>query len=249
MTDWSLPKLLDGLHDRVQHELRQSREMLGHSVAKGDQSETVWITMLSEHLPERYSIARAVVADSNNAFSDAIDVVVFDRQYSPFILPAEGIKVVPAESVYAVFEAKQEIDAAQVRYAHKKIASVRRLHRTSLPVRTINGMAAAKEPDPIIGGILTLDSGWTNPALGEPLRAVLAEADGASRLDIGCAASHGLFTAKGADVSIRLGNKAATAFLFELMTKLQSVATVGMMDVSAYGRWLEGGPARIPPAL
>lgn len=61
-------------------------------------------------------------------------IVVFDRQYSPFIFTLEDETIIPAESVYAVFEAKQTVDAGMVTYAQKKIASVRRLHRTSLPI-------------------------------------------------------------------------------------------------------------------
>ena len=44
-------------------------------------------------------------------FSEQIDVVVFDRQYSPFIFNYEGQTIIPAESVYAVFEAKQTVNA------------------------------------------------------------------------------------------------------------------------------------------
>ena len=43
--------------------------------------------------------------------------VVFDRQYSPFIFRYQGQTIVPAESVYAAFEAKQSVNAAQVQYA------------------------------------------------------------------------------------------------------------------------------------
>jgi hypothetical protein len=49
---------------------------------------------------------------------------------SPFIFRFEGYAIVPADSVYAAFEAKQAINAAQVEYAQKKKASVRRLCRT-----------------------------------------------------------------------------------------------------------------------
>ena len=243
MTGWSLPRLLDGLHDRVQHELGQSRDLMGQSVAKGDESESVWIRMLEQHLPKRYSVSRAVVADSNNGFSDAIDVVIYDRHYSPFILPSDGIKVVPAESVYAAFEAKQEVNAANVRYARHKIASVRRLHRTSLPVPTVTGTVPAKSPDPIIGGILALDSGWSNPTLGSPLRDALADADELERLDFGCVANCGFFQREHDALSIVLGGKPATAFLFELLASLQAHATVGMMDVRAYARWLDAAGA------
>jgi hypothetical protein len=65
--------------------------------------------------------------DSQNRFSEQIDVVVFDRQYSPFIFKYANELVIPAESVYAVFEIKQSIDVNHVKYAQKKVASVRRL--------------------------------------------------------------------------------------------------------------------------
>jgi hypothetical protein len=42
------------------------------------------------------------VVDSNGDFSQQIDVLVFDRQYSPLIFEYEGQTVIPAESVYAV---------------------------------------------------------------------------------------------------------------------------------------------------
>jgi len=58
-------------------------------------------------------------------------VLVFDRQYSPFIFQYEGQTIVPAESVYAVFEAKQSANAEQVRYAQDKVASVRRVDRAA----------------------------------------------------------------------------------------------------------------------
>ena len=102
--------------------------------------------MLDEYLPKRYSATKATVVDSLGHFSDQIDVVIFDRQYSPFIFNFENQKVVPAESIYAVFEAKQTIDAKLIRYAQDKAASVRRLHRTSLPIPTASGVVPAKKP-------------------------------------------------------------------------------------------------------
>ena len=108
-------------------------------VAKGDASEKAWLELLQTYLPERYQAETAHVVDSEGVFSEQIDIVVFDRQYSPFIFNYQGQKIIPAESVYAAFEAKQSIDADQVAYAQKKVASVRRLHRTSLPIPHAGG--------------------------------------------------------------------------------------------------------------
>ncbi len=239
MTGWSLPALLSALHDGVAHRLQVSREAMAHPVLKGDASEAVWLDLLQNYLPARYQAARAVVIDSENRASDQLDVVIFDRQYSPFVFQHEGITVIPAESVYAVFEAKQSLDAGQVDYAHGKIASVRALHRTSLPIPHAGGTYPARPLPCIIGGILTLESEW-KPPLGGALMAALGKGDELSRLDIGCAAAHGLFYREelGRYVVVPHG-KAATAFLLELIARLQTSATVPMIDVRAYARWLE----------
>lgn len=238
MSRWSLPQLLAGLHDDVERRLATARQALAHAVVKGDASERVWLELLRTYLPERYRTETAHVVDSTGAFSEQIDVVVFDRQYSPFIFHFEGQIIIPAESVYAAFEAKQAINAQQVSYAQGKVASVRRLHRTSLPIPHAGGVYDPKPLTPILGGLLTFESDW-NPPLGAPLTDALAAPDEAGRLDIGCVAAHGTF---GCDpegcYAIGPQGKPAAAFLLELIARLQSIATVPMIDVRAYARWL-----------
>src|ERR1039458_7428354 len=134
MSTWSLSRILSKLHDDVEHRLSTVRETFKPSGTKGDASEHVWLDLLRTYLPERYRAESAHIVDSDDVFSEQIDVVVFDRQYSPLIFNYEGQMIIPAESIYAVFEAKQSLNAAHVEYAQKKVASVRRLRRTSLPI-------------------------------------------------------------------------------------------------------------------
>ncbi|MDO8476663.1 MAG: hypothetical protein Q7W02_10835 [Candidatus Rokubacteria bacterium] len=235
---WFLAQLLAGLHDDIERRLAMAREAFGHAGTKGDASESVWIQLFQTYLPKRYQTASAHVVDSKGTFSDQIDVVLFDRQYSPFIFHFEGQIIVPAESVYAVFEAKQTVNAAQITYAQQKVASVRRLQRTSLPIPYAGGTYDPKPLSPLIGGLLTFESDW-NPALGQPLADALAGGDPAGRLDVGCVAAHGTFgcDAQGCYSFVPHG-KAATAFLFDLIARLQSTATVPMIDIRAYAQWL-----------
>jgi hypothetical protein len=107
MSEWSLSQLLSSLHEDIQQRLATVRKTFNHSGTKGDASENVWISLLETYLPKRYQAAKAHVVDSLGNFSQQIDVVVFDRQDSPFILTYENETIIPAESVYAVFEAKQ----------------------------------------------------------------------------------------------------------------------------------------------
>ncbi len=59
------------------------------------------------------------------------------------------------------------------------------------------------------------------------------------QLDLGCVAAHGFFSRQ-ADGTYQLTteSKPATAFLFELIARLQTQATVPMIDVKAYAEWL-----------
>jgi hypothetical protein len=238
MSNWSLDRLLAGLHDDIEARLAIARKALDHPVSKGDASEAIWLELFQTYLPKRYQAAKAHVVDSLGGFSEQIDVLVFDRQYSPFIFVYEGQTFVPAESVYAAFEAKQTITAPLVAYAKKKVASVRSLHRTSLPIPHAGGTYPAKVPGRIIGGLLTLESDWS-PPLGQTLKDALADGEQEGNLDIGCVAAHGMF---GCDengcYTVSPQRKPATAFLFELIARLQSNATVPMIDIRAYAKWL-----------
>lgn len=144
-----------------------------------------------------------------------------------------------SKGVYAVFEAKQTVDARLVAYAQEKVASVRRLHRTSLPIPYAKGVYPAKPLIPILGGLLTFESEWS-PALGTSFEKALSANVGDGRLDIGCVASHGHFSYDQAATRFSFveENKPATAFLFKLISQLQFSGTVPMIDVEAYGKWL-----------
>lgn len=239
MTTWSLAQLLAGLHDDIQRRLETVRKSFCHPGTKGAASERVWLELLQTYLPHRYQAATAHVVDSQGVFSEQIDVVIFDRQYSPFIFQFEGQTIIPAESVYAVFEAEQAINATQVDYAQKKVKSVRRLHRTSLPIPYSQGTYPPKPLIPIYGGILTFESEWS-PVLGQPLLDVLGNGDVVGRLDLGCVAAHGYFSLdqKSGNYDVCEGGKPATAFLFKLISQLQFSGTVPMIDVQAYAQWL-----------
>jgi hypothetical protein len=236
--NWSLPQLMQGLHVRVAQDLKIARETLAHPVAKGDGSEAVWISLFKKYLPQRYEAKKATIVDSLGKFSDQIDVVLFDRQYTPLIFQHENEVVVPIEAVYAVFESKQEINARNVRYAQRKVATVRQLRRTSAEVQTIDGKRMAV-PQHILGGFLAFENGWKEP-LEKRLYKALSEDQADGRLDLGCIAAYGTFGCEGADcLSAAQHERATTCFLLEIITRLQGIGTAPAIDMAAYAKWLD----------
>ena len=166
--------------------------------------------------------------------------MLFDRQYTPLIFEHHDQIIVPVEAVYALFEAKQDIRADFVRYAQQKVASVRRLHRTSAPVQTIDGQRTAT-PQPILAGFLAFENKWKAATTGKNLSPLLAADQGEGRLDFGCIAVYGTFGCQGADcVTSTPHGKATTCFLLELITRLQRMGTAPAIDMAAYARWLSG---------
>jgi hypothetical protein len=219
--------------------LAATRQVIQHSGAKGSSTELQWQTMLRSYLPERYAVDKAFVLDCEGNLSEEIDLVIYDRQYSPFLFNQNFVKYVPAESVYAVFEIKQEIGSGVVKYAGEKVASVRRLRRTSVPAP---GVPQAKEPGYIVGGVLTLSSSW-NPALGKTFVDALGELPKDERLNIGCALECGGFEAVyGKDlepfVEISSPETSLIFFFLHLLSRLQWMGTVPALDLSVYGRVL-----------
>ena len=237
-----LPGLLKGLHDLLANELGIARSIIAHSGTKGDVSEGRWIEMLKLHLPSRYQVSKAFVIDSKNECSDQIDIVIHDRQYSPFVLQFGSAFYVPAESVYAVFEVKQEMSGDEIKYAADKVASVRRLHRNSIPIAHAGGTYPAKPLQHIMGGLLCLKSSWS-PGFGVSFQSAIGAVAGPGQLELGCAAQDGVYeieydqtTPPKIDIN---GVSAPLAyFLLRLIARLQCLATVPCLDVMAYAKWL-----------
>ena len=103
------------LHDVFENNQKcLSQELFANSVIdnpseKGEDTNVRWIEWLNKYLPARYSANKAIVIDSDGNISDQIDVVIFDRMYSPPVIVTGSSNYIAAESVYAVFEVKQKI--------------------------------------------------------------------------------------------------------------------------------------------
>ena len=221
--------------------LKSTRENVLHPSSQGDVVEAGWISLLSTYLPVRYQVRKAFVVDSWGRISDQIDLVIFDRQYSPFLLDYQGACYVPAESVYAVMEIKPRVNKATIEYASKKVSSVRRLLRTSAPIPHAGGIFEARRPFEIVGGLLADGSSWTDP-FGTHFEEAIRSGVPAERLDIGCMLSHGSFCIHYESSVIRIettGQKDAIVFfILKLLQSLQSLGTVPAMDIGEYARSL-----------
>lgn len=219
--------------------LRSSDRVI-HDGDRGEVNEQYFIDVLRKYLPNRYTVHKAAILDCDGQVSDSIDVVVYDRQYTPTLLDSDSHRYIPAEAVYAVFECKPKIDKGYLEYASRKAESVRRLKRTSVPIPNASG-----DPYPpkahfeIIAGILAIDVDWKD-GLGQAFKECHQSLSPLNRLDCGLAVSgHSFDTfAPGGGFTFCSTSNALAYFLFRFLNQLQSLGTVPAIDWNAYASQL-----------
>lgn len=215
-----------------------SSRRIRHNGDRGEVNEVHFIEALRKCLPDRYTVEKAAVLDSTGKVSDSIDVVIFDRQYTPTLLDSDNHRYVPAESVYAVFECKPKIDKGYLEYAADKAASVRKLKRTSMGVMTIDGPKPPRPLHDIIAGILAINVDWTD-GLGKSFESCYETLNDERKIDCGFAATGASFDNFG-EGKLTYGPRENSwaFFIFRLLDRLRNVGTVPAVDWAAYAQAL-----------
>lgn len=186
----NLKNLFKGLQKQMISQMETNRESIKHSGTKGDSFEDIWIDWLRKYLPSRYYVDKAIIIDSKGQTSDQIDLVIYDQTYTPFVFNQNGIKYIPAEGVYAVFEVKPELNKKYILYAGNKVESVRKLERTSASIIDRGRKHSPRSLTQILGGILALETTIKDSIVEKHIKSL----KGLKSLEIGCAVNAKSFT-------------------------------------------------------
>ena len=195
----NLKELFNGLQNQMIAQLNTNRDFISHPSSKGDSLENTWIDWLRKYLPNRYCVDKAIIIDCTGQLSDQIDLVIYDQQYTPFVLTQNGIHYIPAEGVYAVFEVKPDLQGSvkvksetisYIEYAGRKIESVRKLKRTSTNIIDRGRKFPPRPLTKIIGGILTSTNEIKKV---ETIEKHLKSLTGLKAIDMGCTVTYGSF--------------------------------------------------------
>jgi hypothetical protein len=247
-----LHRLLLSQQTKLLAEQRADHEAHEHPTALGDAGEINWAHVMRNYLPTRYVVSpKAFVIDADGAVTpEQIDVLIHDRHFCPLWFEDKaGTRYVPAESVFAAFEVKPEINKGYIEYTAAKLRSVRKLRRTSAPIVDKGVVKPPRgTPPDIIGGILAIESGW-KPMFGEAFqKAVTAQAaQYETRLDLGCAIGAGAFElvpqVEGcpAQIDTSEGDTVLMFFLLRLFGRLQAAGSPPAINMHEYSRSLQVG--------
>ena len=218
-----------------------TNSVITHPGDKGESSELNWRNLLENHLPKRYSVTKGKVVDYLGNESEQIDIIIYDHQYSPLVFRYNDIEYIPAESVYAVFEVKQNLSKHHMDYAMKKAASVRCLERTSAPIVYSTGLKPPKDLHKILAGLLTTRSDW-NANLTKNLEKNLATESSNQELDLICALESiscrvsykYIDTKKQISLDTQTGNDILMHLFLTLFQMLQVIGTVPAIEYDKY---------------
>lgn len=250
MSKSSLSKLYSTMQAQMLQTLHTGSLPFPHSGTKGDSTEVNWITWFKEYLPSRYAVDKAIVIDSEGKCSQQIDLVIYDAQYSYMVFYQRGGKLIPAESVYAVFEIKQNLNKHNMEYAQKKAESVRSLTRSSAPIQHAGGQYPPKPLHEILAGILTTKSDWSVPIISNVVKYINITSHD-KRLDFVCSVSdntvvvdNNIFVeqyAASKTPTIRFcEQKNSLVFLLlNLLKRLQDIGTVPAIDYGKYANKID----------
>ena len=218
---------------RVKLEL--SSRSITHNGVMGEVNELHFIEVLRRYLPNRYAVAQGIVIDSKGATSDQIDIIIFDHQYTPTLLDQQSHRFVPAEAVYAVIEVKPTISKHYLEYAGDKAASVRRLERTSIPIKHAGGEYPPKALFPILAGIVAPSVDWVDGCQSSSFAEAVEGLTNEQSLDFGIALSDRAFQVTEGRILMSECQGSLASFLFGLLERLQSLGTVPAVDWNRYG--------------
>lgn len=205
--------------------------LLEHPVTKGEHCESAWIDFFRSFLPNKYAVDKGFVFDYRGNVSEQIDIIIYDALYAPLMFETDaGEKFITAESVYAVFESKPEIDKKTLAYANEKIESVIQLERTSRGVINAGKYAPPRDLTKITGGILAIKS--------VDLNTIEKHVKEYAYIDVGCAIKKHSFLVtrnkSGARLSHASGKETISAFFYIILDQLHRLGTVAGMDVRNY---------------
>lgn len=234
-----LHNLFLGLQEDMEKSLERIQGSGSTPAAKGGGTETDWLKMFNDYLPRRYKALKGFVIDSKGNRSDEIDIIIFDRYYSPFLFNHKGIFYVPAESVYCVFEVKPTLNKAILEYAGQKAASVRKLFRTSALVPLATGELKRRKLFNIFAGVIAFESAWI-PPLGKSFDNCVRSQNlkNEQKIDLGCVLKHGSFDVFNHNNKLivqKSNNNTSLIFFFlKLLDRLQRLGNVPAIEMDKY---------------
>ena len=125
--DWE--KLFQTSSLSMRSKFEEIRIAVEHRGLKGNANEQIVAEFLGKYLPSKIGFCTGEVIDSDGKRSKQVDVLAFDAATAPQFFQVGDIRVLPVESVYAVFEVKAVLNKQEIENAFNNMLAIKNLEK------------------------------------------------------------------------------------------------------------------------
>ncbi|GAB4050214.1 DUF6602 domain-containing protein [Catellatospora paridis] len=116
-----------GALTRVNAEVQTFTRLIQHNLQRGEENEAVFARLLERLLPRKYSIGTGMVIDSDDQYSNQIDIVVYNPTDSVSLFAQSTELLYPVECVTGVVEVKSRLSTDDLTDIRRKARRLREL--------------------------------------------------------------------------------------------------------------------------
>jgi hypothetical protein len=163
--DVDLEKVFRAINRKMLIDFEEISAAIKHRGAKGRVREQEIVTeYLSKYIPGNIGLANGEIISADGQVSSETDIILFERNTTPYLLTKESYQVLPIECVYGVIEVKSRLDQTQLEDAYSKINRVKRMPKLALElhqgpiVRTTTIYDREWSFFPTLGFVIAFDS-------------------------------------------------------------------------------------------
>lgn len=128
----NLEQTFKGIKDKMLIDFNEISSQVTHRGSKGSIREREVIKeYLEKYLPGNIGIANGECISTDGTVSPECDIILYEKNTTPYLIHKDGYQVFPIECVYGVIEIKSKLDKAQLKDSIEKITKIKSMPKTA----------------------------------------------------------------------------------------------------------------------
>lgn len=148
----NLEKVFESIKEKMITDFQGITSAIEHKISKGQERETLIVNeYLKKYVPGNIGIARGEIVSIDDQVSPETDIILYEKNSTPYLINKEGYQVFPIECVYGVIEVKSKIDKSEIEDSFKKINKIKKMPK----------LAIESQKGPILKSFKIYDREWS----------------------------------------------------------------------------------------
>ena len=128
----NLEQTFKGIKDKMLIDFTEISSQVKHCASKGSIREREVIKeYLEKYLPGNIGISNGECISVDGTVSPECDIILYEKNTTPYLIHKDGYQVFPIECVYGVIEVKSKLDKAQLKDSIEKIKKIKSMHKNA----------------------------------------------------------------------------------------------------------------------